>query len=86
MQAEAKGSSPTITGFIVSSSPLCVVVLSPILGYLVSESTCISSLLFLRISTSQLPRLGVKFTLVSGLILVGGAFVLLGCVKLPNVV
>lgn len=35
LQADAKGSTPTTTGFIVSSSPLCVVVLSPILGYLV---------------------------------------------------
>lgn len=35
LQADAKGSTPTTTGFIVSSSPFCVVVLSPILGYLV---------------------------------------------------
>ena len=36
LQAESKGVSPIVLGVIFSSSPFCVVILSPVFGYLVS--------------------------------------------------
>ena len=37
LQAEEKGVSPIVTGVIISGSPFCVFVLSPFLGYFVSN-------------------------------------------------
>ncbi len=39
LQAAEKGSTPTITGLIVSASPLCVVITSPLFGYFVRTRT-----------------------------------------------
>ena len=78
IQAEEKGSNAFITGIIISASPLCLTICSPLFGYFVrtlygprAYSTCL--LLFF-----QLPKLGLKFTLVSGMFLVGGVFLLMG--------
>ncbi|XP_064392257.1 MFS-type transporter SLC18B1-like isoform X2 [Halichondria panicea] len=65
-EAADKGASPTMVGVIVSSSPLCVVILAPLIGYL-------------------LPRLGLRFTLMAGLWLVGGPFILLGFMSSPQI-
>ena len=47
LQAESKGVSPIISGVIIGSAPFCVVVLSPICGYVVS---CIAKLCGLPIA------------------------------------
>ena len=40
-QAADKGASPTMVGVIIGSSPLCVVFLAPVFGYLVSVCVCV---------------------------------------------
>lgn len=63
---EKKGFTPITTGVIISCSSLCVVILSPLFGYL-------------------LPHLGIRFMIFAGLLLIGGAYTLLGFVdRLPS--
>jgi MFS family permease len=58
-EAQKKGCSLFVVGLVISASPFCVFITSPLFGYL-------------------LPKLGIKFSILSGMFLVGGAFVLLG--------
>ena len=68
----------------MSTYPTCVVIASPILGYYVSLCmhglfTCCGGLYCNFIS--QLPKVGVKFSLLAGILLVGGSFIIFAYVK-----
>ena len=83
-QAE-KHSVPTyIVGFVIGTAALCVAVISPLCGYLVSHligcdlSALGCSLFYHTIFSLQLPHLGVKFTQLAGLLWGGGALILFG--------
>lgn len=78
-QAKHKGVSSAMVGIIVSCSPLAMVILAPVLGYLVSycndynANICYYCLLHM-----QLPRIGIVFPIMNGLLLVGMAYIALG--------
>ena len=74
---------PYIVGFVVGVAPLCVMVLSPPLGYLVR---CFSNYKFgqfcyfteMCYDVLQLPHLGVNFMQLAGLFLAAGSLILFG--------
>ena len=77
-QAARKGSNALTTGVIVSASPFCLVIATPLCGYFVGCSSVAKCLSLDYICGTQLPKMGMKFTLISGMFLVGGAFFLMG--------
>lgn len=46
MQAEDKGVSPAMVGFIIGCSPLCIVIVSPLIGFLVRSKKYIRTAMY----------------------------------------
>ena len=68
------------TGVIVGCASLTVVFVSPIVGYVVSIAWryVMASLFNNNFFSLQLPYFGAKCVTTSGLLLIGGAYILLG--------
>ena len=89
MQALEKDASSIEIGIIIGIAPLTWTVLSPIVGYLVSSYTDstmanVAPPLSVTMYFTQLPKLGLKFSLSIGLATVGVAYVAMGYVGIST--
>ena len=81
-----KGASPIESGIIIGIASLTLTIFAPVVGYFVSliQTTIVQIVIVpihLHVHFSFLNLIGIKFSMITGLVIVGGTYLALGYVS-----